>query len=88
MLLRSVVRGLQFGRLPSDEDRRALFMNDWNKLSKADQKWMTEWRKKICPESQSAMDKQTQQVILDYTVASGAVDLAMYMYVTFALLLV
>ena len=45
-----------------------------SKLSKADRKWMTAWRKKICPESRSAMDTQTQQVILDYAVASGAVD--------------
>ena len=41
-----------------------------------------------CPESRSAIDTQTQQVILDYAVASGAVDLAMYMYGTFALALV
>ena len=84
MLHSSVLRGLRFGRLPSDEDRRALFMDHWDKLSKADRKWMTAWRKKICPESRSAMDTQTQQVILDYAVASGAIDHAMYMFDIFA----
>ena len=44
MLHSSVLRGLRFGKLPSDEDRRALFMDHWDKLSKADRKWMTEWR--------------------------------------------
>ena len=85
MLHSSVLRGLRFGRLPSDEDRRALFMDHWSKLSKADRKWMTAWRKKICPESRSAIDTQTQQVILDYAVASGAIDHAMYMFDIFAL---
>ena len=57
MLRTVVLYDLRFGKLPSDEDRRALFMGHFRDLSKADQQWLQEWRNKKCRDPRKGMDE-------------------------------
>ena len=42
---------LRFGKMPSDDDVKALFtLGKFDTLSTADQKWLVEWRKKNFPD--------------------------------------
>jgi hypothetical protein len=45
-----VLPDLRWGRLPSAETHRALTLGRYSELSKMDQKFMVEWKNKVCPD--------------------------------------
>ena len=73
VLITRTLPQLQFGKVPSAEDHRALTMARFSELSNADQKFMLAWKNKNCPDPRrkDSQDKSTQQSILQYAVATG-----------------